>query len=398
MTEKTTSRWVSFAVLYLCSVIGILAFQSIPPVLSLIIKELNISHADAGLLMSITSLPGIFIAIPIGTLADRYGTRRLNIIGLVLVIAGLLLMGSANNFLMLLAGRVIVGLGTTSISILCSQAIALLFLDRRLGLAMSILQSNFPIAVLTAMNLLSAAGITFGWRAGFYIVTLCAILVLVLFILLFKPAVSRHISAQKVTLKEQFSGGGIPWLFWMLACSIGVFFMISAGIFTFTPDFLYSKGLDLKTAGLYTSLLVIIPLAVLPFIGIVLDRVKLREVPVIIGAVCSGILLLLIPGGTGFIIPILLLSGIFNCVIPATQYTLLPELVGKKVVGLCMGIAVTISNLISIPSLYLLGLARDATGNYEATYTAMAGAFFLMTLIMVVILVIRRRKGNLPAQ
>jgi predicted MFS family arabinose efflux permease len=43
-----------------------LVFQSIPPVLTLIREELNITYAQAGLLMSLFALPGIFIAIPSG--------------------------------------------------------------------------------------------------------------------------------------------------------------------------------------------------------------------------------------------------------------------------------------------------------------------------------------------
>ena len=65
-------RWVILAVVCACVLAIAFALHSVPPVLSLIMAEFNLSHAQGGLLMSFFALPGIIVSIPGGMLADRY--------------------------------------------------------------------------------------------------------------------------------------------------------------------------------------------------------------------------------------------------------------------------------------------------------------------------------------
>ena len=50
--------------------------QSIPPLLTAIIGDLKLSHAQGGMLMSLFALPGIFLSLPGGLLADIYGPKK----------------------------------------------------------------------------------------------------------------------------------------------------------------------------------------------------------------------------------------------------------------------------------------------------------------------------------
>ena len=65
------SRWRILAVLYLCQLSFAVTFQSMPPVMSLVIAHFSLSHHEAGLLMSMFSLPGIFLSLLSGMLSDR---------------------------------------------------------------------------------------------------------------------------------------------------------------------------------------------------------------------------------------------------------------------------------------------------------------------------------------
>ncbi|MCK5563537.1 hypothetical protein KAI30_05125, partial [Candidatus Bathyarchaeota archaeon] len=57
-TESSSYRWKILAMSYFCMLAFALVFQSIPPILTLIISELNITHAQAGLIISLFALPG----------------------------------------------------------------------------------------------------------------------------------------------------------------------------------------------------------------------------------------------------------------------------------------------------------------------------------------------------
>jgi MFS family permease len=65
-------RWSILFLIYFSMLAFALVFQSIPPLLGLVISALQLSHTQAGALMGLFALPGIFISIPGGMLADIY--------------------------------------------------------------------------------------------------------------------------------------------------------------------------------------------------------------------------------------------------------------------------------------------------------------------------------------
>jgi MFS family permease len=81
-------RWLILTIVYLSILAFTFIFQSIPPVLSLIISELHLTYAQSGLLMSLFALPGLFISLLGGFLSDRYGMRPLGMRCLLLMIVG----------------------------------------------------------------------------------------------------------------------------------------------------------------------------------------------------------------------------------------------------------------------------------------------------------------------
>jgi len=47
-----------------------MVLQSVPPILTTLTNELNLTHTEGGLLMSLFALPGLFISLPGGAMAD----------------------------------------------------------------------------------------------------------------------------------------------------------------------------------------------------------------------------------------------------------------------------------------------------------------------------------------
>ena len=77
---REVSRWRALIFIYTFMLVFAVTFQGIPPLLGFIVSSLGISHAKAGTLMSFFGLPGIFISIPGGILADIYGSRYVGIV------------------------------------------------------------------------------------------------------------------------------------------------------------------------------------------------------------------------------------------------------------------------------------------------------------------------------
>ena len=103
-TANRKRRWVMLGVAYLCVLVYAALLQSVPPVLSLVMDELRLSHAQGGLLMSLFALPGIFISIPAGLLADRYGQRTIGLAALGLTVAGTVIFATGSSLPILAAG------------------------------------------------------------------------------------------------------------------------------------------------------------------------------------------------------------------------------------------------------------------------------------------------------
>ncbi len=102
-------RWVILGIVYLSMLSYAFVFQVIPPVLSLIIADLGLSHTEAGLLMGLFALPGVFLSIPVGMLVDRYGPRNLIILCLASMIVGSIMVMMGRSFPVLAVGRLIAG-------------------------------------------------------------------------------------------------------------------------------------------------------------------------------------------------------------------------------------------------------------------------------------------------
>ena len=84
------NRWAVLALLVLTRASMALHFQAIPPIAPFLIRELELSYAQLGLLIGVFMLPGVFLAMPGGLLGARFGGRAVMLSGLVMMTLGAL--------------------------------------------------------------------------------------------------------------------------------------------------------------------------------------------------------------------------------------------------------------------------------------------------------------------
>jgi MFS family permease len=174
-------RWVTLFSAFYIIVIMAFTVQSIPPLIPSIMKDFGISHAQAGLLMSILFLPGVLVSIPAGMLIDRYGARRVGILSTSLMALGSLLVAISDSYPAALTGRFVFGVGGMIMIPLMPSVISQWFSLEELGLAMGVYGINLPFATLVAFPVVSILMLTFGWRYPLYLDTALATLSLVVF-------------------------------------------------------------------------------------------------------------------------------------------------------------------------------------------------------------------------
>src|SRR5689334_17994889 len=91
-------RWLFLFVLFLARTVPALQFQAVASAGPFLITALAVDYASLGLLIGLHSLPGVVIAIPGGMIGQKFGTKRVALIGLCLMAMGGIVMGSANHF------------------------------------------------------------------------------------------------------------------------------------------------------------------------------------------------------------------------------------------------------------------------------------------------------------
>jgi MFS family permease len=129
--------------------------------------ELGLGARDLSLLTSVYFLTFAAAQIPIGVLLDRYGPRRIQSAFLVIAAAGAALFGASDNFLVLLAGRALIGLGVAAALSTGLKALILWFPKDRLTLLNGLMVMLAALGAVTATLPAELLLVYVSWRSLF---------------------------------------------------------------------------------------------------------------------------------------------------------------------------------------------------------------------------------------
>ena len=358
-------------------------FQSLPPILTLIVKELKLTHAQAGLLMSLFALPAIFLSIPGGLLSDYYGIRKIGLVSLVLMIVGTLLVAFSDAFLKVSLGRLLSGVGAVTLSIVASQLLSQWFAGREIGTAMGIYNTAMPVGTIICFSTFGTLGENLGWRVPIFITTIVSTIALTVFLLLYRSASDERSERKENSGKQwrdilsnlRMTGISI----WLVGFSWMWFNAAVISFTTFAPDFFISKGYEIGLAGFLTSLLMWGSLCLSPLVGRLIDKIGGREIFIGIGGATLSLAIYLIPSSTNFIFPMIIMA-IAVALVPAPIFSFPSRILkltslglGFGIISTCMGIGVSFG-----PS--LAGLVIDRTGSYQTSFILLSIFAILVTL------------------
>lgn len=386
-TEHASYRWKILCMTYACMFSFAVVFQSVPPLLVWIIAELQISHAQAGLLMSLFALPGIFIAVPAGALSDRFGVKKIALVSLFLMVAGTIVVGLSESFLVACVGRAVSGVGAITLSIVSPQLLSQWFLGRELEISMGIFNTAMPFGTIISFNGLSVIGKSFGWRFPIFLTTLISIFVLLIFLLLFRePSQQAYFAKRNAALGIRGLGSsmwlvGLAWL-WFNAAFIS--------FLTFASDFFVGKGYERGFAGFMSSIVMMGALFISPLVGYGLHRFGREELFIGVGGVALAILFAFIPV-TSFDIPMLILIAVTVAFTPPSIFSLPSKVLAPENLGLGFGILSMCTNVGVLVGPYLAGLARDLTKEYVISFYLMAFFAVLEAFTIVIFRLLRHR-------
>lgn len=163
-------RWLVEAMIALATIAHISIWMAPAPLLPAMIADLRISMAQAGLIVSMVSLCVVFFSLLGGLVTAHLGLKRTFMIGLWVLGIGALLTSLVHNYSLLLATRVVHGIGYGLILPILSGLVMRWFpLHERPYMNMinvSLIQVGFVAVYVLTVPLFE---LTYSWRAPFLV-------------------------------------------------------------------------------------------------------------------------------------------------------------------------------------------------------------------------------------
>lgn len=324
--------------------------------------------------MGLFALPGIFLSIPGGWLADRYGVKIVGLMSLSLMIAGTLVVASGSSFWALATGRLIAGIGAMTLAVAAASLISTTFSGPKLGIAMGFYNTGMPLGTILSFVGLGAVGVNFGWRAALLISLTASLITVALLIAFREPRVHHRHASLKASL---FSMSGSIWLLgliWLLFNAAAISFL------TFGPDFFSTLNYSAAMSTLMGSSIMWGALIVSPAIGPFMTNVSRKIKLMVFGTAVPAAVLIIMPSTTVWLLPLGLALGLTASFLPPPLFSLPAELIDKEKQGLAFGVITTCLNIGVLVGPFLIGLSRDLTGAYQLGFWLMGGFSALATI------------------
>jgi len=375
-------RWVNLFLLWLLYVAFGLISRSVAPLVTPILKDLQLSYAQMGFILGSWQLTYIGVAILAGTLIDKWGVRKSLMAGTIVMGLSSVLRYFPRGFEGMLAAVALFGAGGSMISIGIPKAIFLWFKGRNRGTAVGFsLTGSWTggIVALTCTNSLIMPWMAHSWRYtlatyGFFTFTI---------------ALLWWFFVRDTETRAGAEEAGIIKVFYKLirvrnvqiALILGfLFFTILHGFSNWLPKILETSGFSRALSGIMAAIplaagipaLLLIPhlipaasrgrcLAVSAFLTIITLAMSMAT---------SGIAQLIGLALFGFITSPLL--SILTLILMDT-----PE-VGPESMGSAVGMFYCASEIGGVTGPLMIGVLKDVTGGF------LAGTIFLAVLCLVI--------------
>ncbi|WFU22974.1 MFS transporter [Bradyrhizobium sp. CB1717] len=312
------SRWTILAALFVARATIAFQFQSVAAVAPQLSQSLSASLADIGVLIGLYFAPGTALALPGGAIGRRYGDKATVLAGLLMMLAGELLMTTSASWSVQIAGRLIAGIGGVLLNVLMTKMVADWFAGREIATAMAIFINSWPAGIALSLMLLPAIGTALGLHAvnlavaGVILIGLCVIA------LVYRaPDAAAAVDGERGSLSAEticaVIAAGLIW------CLYNIGF---AMIFSFGPSMLVEQGWSGAAAGSTVSIVLWLAALSVPLGGFLADRTRRGEAILVTGCIAFAVLTLLL-SRSGMVLPIIVALGIL-CGLPAGPIMSLP--------------------------------------------------------------------------
>ncbi len=346
--------------------------QLLTPVSDDLRQELTISFSQLGVMMGIISLPGIFLSLPAGRIADKTGRKKLLILGLFLLIPGSLCFCIFKNYMWSVIGRILAGIGCSLISSLTPGLIPEAIPKKYIPAAMGIFNTAIPIGSILTLTFYHKIAETLGVFESFYIsaVIATAIAISSVFIPETRTSSDNKDNDQNFSDKKLMT----PISLIVLAANFA-----SMGYVTVAPAYYQHIGIPWTLRGTMLSAILWGSIAFAPAAGWFISKFGHIKFIIALGLAMQGAGLAAIPIKSTPLTLDLIIMAIGAGIIMTPIYILIPKIIDRKNINLAFGIMISAMMIGCLAGPYIAGVLIDAVG-YEYSFAAL-GLFSAIGLL-----------------
>jgi predicted MFS family arabinose efflux permease len=363
-------RWVMLLVLFLVRLAMGYQFQSVASVSSHLVTELGLTYTQVGTLIGFFLLPGIFISIPSGTLTRAVRDKNLLMLGALAMIAGALIMASAEGADALYVGRLTTGIGGSIFNVILTKMVTDWFIEHEIVTALAVMLTAWPIGISLGLVSQGAIADAYGWSWAMHATGILAFVALILTATLYRdPPGIAHASAERLRIglpSRQFVHIGLVGIGWTLYNAAFIIFV------SFVPDVLVQHGYEPGVA-----------LLSIPFGGRVLEVFGWITTAIVVTLSASALVMAAVSQGAA---PEMLsvAFGVISGIPAGALMALSAEALTSDNRGPGLGIFYTWYYVGMTVSPAVAGWARDVSGNVAAP--VLLGASYFGVVILCVAL------------
>ena len=370
----------------------------VSPILPDIMGEFSLAAWQVGLMVTVYGLARLITDLPLGLLLDRVDRTRVIALGALLIVFGSAGCGAAQSFELLLAARLLMGIGTALCVVTALFTVSRAAHSRSRGRSIGLYQAAMLAGVTISPAIGGVAASLAGWRTAFYFASFAGAVALVMVLVASHQGVLR-LPPLSVQPRKPVAGprqtapaaSQIPWNLVAINFTTFTFFVTTAG-FRNSMVPVYggtTLGIDTGTLGLMLGGSALVRFAITVASGFASDRWgrKAILIPGILFLALGALGFALTTSVTGFVISLLILSlGGFGNSLPTTMVV---DAVSGRRVGMAISINRAIGDLGMLVGPLVLGLALDMAG---FPTVAVITATLLLATIPGIALAVRNRQ------
>lgn len=393
-TQAYGYRWVILGILWITYIVVFLQRLSVGPLAPFLKEDLSVSSAQVGIIMSAASLGYMFTLFPAGWIVDKIGVRYPIVMAEILAGTSMIVVYFATSYVHLLFLMLITGLACGFLMPSTSRGIVEWFAVNERATAMGFKQTAVNVGGIISAAILPPLALSLGWRYGFVILGIIAIIVGIITWILYKdPPIavspedgySRN-QTDNISMAEILKNRDI----WLLGCAGLCLAWVEMAMIGHLVLFLTEEILiSVVAAGGILAMAEAAGAIARPGGGFISDhllrgnRKKVlvaMSILVLISCLIIGLFGTLISWG---IYPLIFLLGLGGIGFGGVYFTLLAEYGGRYGTGKAIGLGNTISMTGSVLGPIVFGLIVDKSGSYQWAWLSLSGIGALCLVLLI---------------